>query len=395
MRPDKIRLPGGKMKKHFAILLFALLALGVWATPALAQGSVKGVCKDADGKPIADAIVVYANQDNGQKYTLKTNKKGEYFSLGITPGKYNVTLYRNAEDQAAGKVADNQNGFPVQMDENTLDLDMKKALADQAKGAGVTTEQLKQKEDERSKIVKENDTIKVLNEKLATAKAAAEANPPDYETAVAALTAATQIDPNRDLIWFKLGDYYRMSATKQTDTAEKQKRLESAIDAYQKAVDLRKATPPDPKDPTTAAKNLAAYYNNLADAYAKDRKIDDAVKSYELAAAADPSSAAAAYFNIGAVYTNAGRPDDANAAFDKCLAADPTRVEAYYQKGVNLLGKATLKGDKTIPAPGTVEALQKYLEVAPNGPNAQSAKDLLASLGATVETSFGNKKKTK
>ena len=112
-------------------------------------------------------------------------------------------------------------------------------------------------------------------------------------------------------------------------------------------------------------------------------------------AAADPTNAAGAYFNIGAVYTNAGRPDDANAAFDKCLAADPNRAEAYYQKGVNLLGKATLQGNKTIPAPGTVEALQKYLELAPTGPNAQSAKDLLTSLGSSVETSYGNKKKSK
>jgi tetratricopeptide (TPR) repeat protein len=117
------------------------------------------------------------------------------------------------------------------------------------------------------------------------------------------------------------------------------------------------------------------------------------VKSYEMAAQADPSSVAQSYFNIGAVYTNAGRPDDANAAFDKCIAADPTRAEAYYQKGVNLLGKATLKGDKTIPAPGTVEALQKYLELAPTGPNAQAAKDLLASLGQSIETSYGTKKK--
>jgi hypothetical protein len=61
---------------------------------------------------------------------------------------------------------------------------------------------------------------------------------------------------------------------------------------------------------------------------------------------------------------------------------------------VNLLGKATLQGDKTIPAPGTVEAFQKYLEIAPTGPNAQSAKDLLASLGSKVETSYGTKKKS-
>jgi tetratricopeptide (TPR) repeat protein len=396
MRPVSIDCLEANMKKNFAIFLFAVLALGLCVPSVFAQasGTVKGECKDSDGKPIADGIVVYTNQDNGQKYTLKTNKKGEYFSLGLTPGKYTVTFYKTADDQKAGKEADHVNNAQVQIDENApLDFDLKKEMEQQAKGAGLTPEQLKKQEEERAKVSKENGTIKQLNDKLAAAKAAADANPPDYDTAITALTEANQIDPSRDLIWFKLGDYYRLSAAKQTDPAEKQKRLDSAVESYQKAVDLKKAAPPD-KDAAQGAKNLAAYYNNLADAYAKDHKIDDAVKAYELSAQTDPTSAAGAYFNIGAVYTNAGRPDDANAAFDKCLAADPTRAEAWYQKGVNLLGKATLKGDKTIPAPGTVEALQKYLELAPNGPNAQSAKDLLTSLGSSVETSFGNKKKT-
>ena len=77
------------MKKYFAILLFAILALGLCVPPVLAQasGSVKGVCKDAQGNPVVDAVVVWVNMDNGQKYTLKTNKKGEYFSLGLSTGQ--------------------------------------------------------------------------------------------------------------------------------------------------------------------------------------------------------------------------------------------------------------------------------------------------------------------
>ncbi|HUO13655.1 MAG TPA: tetratricopeptide repeat protein [Verrucomicrobiae bacterium] len=383
------------MKKHYAILLLAVLTVGLCVVPVLAQssGTVKGVCRDADGKPIADAIVVYSNLDNGQKYTLKTNKKGEYFSLGITPGKYNVTLYRNANDQQAGKEADHVNNYQVQLDENNLDMDMKKEMEEQAKGAGMTAEQLKQKEDERSKIMKENNTIKSLNEKLVAAKAAAEANPPDYDTAIADLTAANQIDPNRDLIWFKLADYYRMSAVKQTDPAEKTKRLDSAIEDYNKAIDLKKAAPPDPKDPNASAKTLAAYYNNLAEAYAKENKTDDAVKTYALAAQADPSAAGQYYFNTGAVLTNAGKVDDAIAAFDKVIAADPNKADAYYWKGVNMIGKATLQGDKMVAPPGTAEAFQKYLELQPTGTYADPAKQMLTSIGASVETKFGTGKK--
>jgi tetratricopeptide (TPR) repeat protein len=378
------------MKKYFAILLFAALALGLWVPTVSAQsGSVKGVCKDSQGNVIADAIVLWANMENGQKYQLKTNKKGEYFSLGLSPGKYLVTLYKNADDMKANKELDHVKGFQVSLDENELPFDLKKNQEEAAKGQGLSPEQQKQMQEAQAKQAKETNTVKSLNEKLNAAKTAADAG--DYDTAIAALTEATQTDATRDLVWFKLGDYYRMSAPKQTDPAEKQKRLDSAVGAYQKAVDIKKSTTND-KDPN-AAKNLAAYYNNLADAYYKAKKIDDAVKTYEMAAQIDPSSVAQSYFNIGAVYTNSGKPDEANAAFDKCIAADPTRAEAYYQKGLNLLGKATLQGDKTVAPPGTAEAFQKYLEVAPTGPNADSAKALLASLGSTVETSFGTKKK--
>src|ERR1700681_4831594 len=378
------------MKKHLAILLFVILALGLCVPPVFAQasGTVKGACKDAQGNPVADAILVWTNMDNGQKYPLKTNKKGEYFSLGLSPGTYVVTLYKNADDMKAGKEMDHVKGFKVTLDENTLDFDVKKEMENAAKGQGVSPEQLKQMQEQQAKAAKETNTVKSLNEKLNAAKTAADAG--DFDTAIASLNETTQVDGTRDLLWFKLGDYYRLSATKQTDPAEKQKRLASAVEDYQKAIDLKKAAAND-KDPN-AAKNLAAYYNNLAEAYAKSNKVDDAVKTYELAGQADPASAAQYYFNTGAVLTNAGKIDDALKAFDKVIAADPNRADAYYWKGVNMIGKATLQGDKMVAPPGTAEAFQKYLDLQPTGTNADAAKQMLASIGASVETSFGKKK---
>jgi len=378
------------MKKHFAILLFVVLALGLCVPPVFGQasGTVKGVCKDAQGNPVADAIVTWTNSDNGQKYQLKTNKKGEYFSLGLSPGTYLVTLYKNADDLKANKEMDHVKGFKVQLDENTLDLDVKKEMESAAKGQGLSPEQLKQMQEQQAKQAKESMTVKTLNEKLNAAKAAADAG--DFDTAIASLNEATQVDATRDLLWFKLADYYRLSAPKQTDAAEKQKRYASAIEDYQKAIDLKKAAAND-KDPK-AGENLAAYYNNLAEAYAKNNKTEDAVKTYELAAQAYPANAGQYYFNTGAVLTNAGKIDDALAAFDKVIAADANRADAYYWKGVNMIGKATLQGDKMIAPPGTAEAFQKYLELQPTGPYADAAKQMLTSIGASVETSFGKKK---
>ena len=382
------------MKKHLAIFAFAVLTLALCAPAMFAQasGSVKGVTKDPQGNPIANGVVVYENLDNGQKYTLKTNGKGEYFSLGLSPGKYKVTLYKNADDQKAGKETFHMNGFQVQLGENNLDMDLKKEQENQAKGQGLTPEQQKQMQEAQAKQQKENTTVKALNEKLNSAKAAADAG--DYDTAIAQLTEANQVDPSRDLVWFKLGDYERLSAAKQTDPAEKQKRFGSAVEAYQKAIDLKKGTTND-KDPNAAA-NLAAYYNNLAEAYAKSNKPDDALKTYDQAAQIDPTHAAQYYFNEGAVLTNAGKVDQALQAFDKVIAADPNRADAYYWKGVNMIGKATLSKDGKMDAPpGTAEAFQKYLELQPTGSYAEPAKQMLTSIGGSVETSFGNKKKPK
>lgn len=381
------------MKKRFAIFAFLVLLAGLCVPPAYAQasGTVKGVAKDQQGNPIADAVVVWANQDNGQKYTLKTNKKGEYFSLGIAPGTYIITLYKNAEDVKANKELFHFNKFQVTLDENVLDFDLKKQAEDTAKGQGLTPEQIKQMQEQKAKAEKEKATVGQLNEKLSAANAAIQAG--DYDTAIASLNEANQTDATRDLIWFKLGDAYRLSVAKQTDPAEKQKRLDSAVEAYQKAIQIKQGAD-NSKDPN-ANKTLAAYYNNLAEAYAKSNKVDDAVKTYALAAQTDPTNATQYYFNTGAVCTNAGKVDDAIAAFDKVIAADPNKADAYYWKGVNMIGKATLQGDKMVAPPGTAEAFQKYLELQPSGANADAAKQMLASIGASIETSYGKKKTAK
>jgi tetratricopeptide (TPR) repeat protein len=374
-----------QMKRRFAWTVLIALVLGLCVPTVFAQatGSVKGVCRDPEGKPITEGTVEWLSMDTGRKYTLKLNKKGEYFSLGIAPGKYKVTLFG-----PDGKEMYHMTGLPVGLDELVQDIDLKKEAAAQAQGQGLTPEQLKAQQEAQAKAQKENMTVKTLNEKLLAAKTASDAG--DFDTAISTLKEATDVDATRDLLFFKLGDAYRMSATKQTDPAEKSKRYAAAAEAYQKAIDLKIAHP-DPKE-TDANTKLAAYYNNLAEADAKSNKIDDAITNYNKAAQLDPARAGQYNFNIGAVLTNAGKVDDAITAFDKVIAVDPTKADAYYWKGVNMIGKATLKGDKMVAPEGTAEAFNKYLELAPTGSYAQPAKDMLASIGASVETGFNKKK---
>jgi len=366
------------MKRQFIVTVLIALIVGLCLPPVFAQatGTVKGVCKDQQGKPITGATVEYLSLDTGRKYTLKTNNKGEFFSLGVSPGKYKVTLSKD------GQEIFHFNGVNVGLDEeaNRLDFDLAKEQAQAAKGTGMTQEQLKAQQEQAAKVQKENLNIKALNEKLALARQDMSAG--SYDQAVQVMTEATQVDPNRDLIWFVLGDAYSGNGKKMeaTDRAAAKEQYQQAINAYQKAI---------------AIKPTADYYNNLGQAQTKAGLVDDAIKSYNQAATLDPTRAAMFYFNLGAVLTNTGKVDEAIDAFKKSIAADPNRADSYYWLGVNMIGKATLKGDKMVAPEGTAEAFNKYLELQPTGQFAQPAKDMLASIGANVQTSYGKKKASK
>ncbi len=375
------------MRKYFILPVLLVLAVGLMAPLAFSQttGSVKGVCKDADGKPITDATVEWVGTETGHTYTLKTNNKGQYFSLGIVPGKYNLKLIKD------GKQIWSINGIPVGLDEVDQDIDLKKEQVKAAESQGKTPEQIKAEEEQRAKATKEQTTVTSLNAKLREASADSSAG--NFDQAIATLNEANAIDNTRDPVWAELADAYRLSAPKQADLDQKKQRYEMAATDYQKAIDLRKASEQAQKDPNNT-KIVASYYNNMGEAYSKENKIDEAIAAYNQAALAYPPNAATYYFNEGAVLTNAGKVDDAIVAFDKVIAADPNKATAYYWKGINLIGKATVgKDNKMVAPPGTAEAFQKYIELDPTGPMAQTAKDMLASIGATVETGFGTKKK--
>ena len=100
------------MKQRFAWTLLLALVVGLCAPTIFAQstGSVKGVARDAEGKPVPAGTVEWQSMETGRKYTLKLNKKGEYFSLGISPGKYKVTLVRSRGKTAV--LHDGHHGWP-------------------------------------------------------------------------------------------------------------------------------------------------------------------------------------------------------------------------------------------------------------------------------------------
>ena len=436
------------MKRNlFYMAVIACLSV-VFSLPAFSQtATVQGTCKDAQGNPITGAQVTWHNTDTGRTYNIKTDKKGKYFSLGIDVGTYTVSLNKD------GKELDKVNGYKVQTGEANLDFDLKAAQQQQieqtAKEKGLTPDQVKQQQEQNAKIEEKNKNIGAVNEKLKAATAAEQGNPPNYDSAIATLTEATQMAPDEDLVWFRLGGAYLDSAKIQTDAAEKTKRYTEAYNDLHKALDIYKsknepaaATNPSGAAPGSAnpgsanpggaapaqgapangqaqgqgqtaqpAKNavqqvaekqrLAAYYDNFANAAAHVGKSSEAVDAYNQAAQLDPAHAGQYYFNLGAILTNSNTSNDVNIrkqaidAFDKAIAADPNHADAYFWKAQNLIGMATADASGKIAAPdGTTEAYQKYLELQPTGPHAEEAKQMLAALNASIQTSYGKKNAT-
>lgn len=354
--------------KKLSMIVLAILAVA-WLAPAAwgQMATVKGSAKDENGQPITGAVVRMVSKETGRKYELKTDKKGEFFSLGVSSGTYTVSLLKD------GNQILQFSNVPVRLgEENTIVFDLAKEKA--RAQSSMSEEQKKQIEATQ----KENVKIKGLNEKLAQANDLEQAG--NYDQAVQVLNEATQMDPTRDLLWFKLGDAQRLAAGKNPDKAAATQQYQAAVESYKKAISLVPPTKPDA---------LGAYYNNLGEAYAKMNDTAEATKAYDQAAQSDPVHAGQYYFNEGAVLTNSGKADEANVAFDKAIQADPARAEAYYWKGVNLMAKAKLVGDKTEAPPGTAEAFNKYLELQPTGQFAEPAKQMLATIGAKIETSFG------
>src|SRR5215475_4719562 len=217
------------------VVVLALLS-AIYSAPLGAQtATVRGVCKDAQGAPIADMQVVWLNQDNGRKYQLKTNKKGEFFSLGLDPGNYTVTLNKG------GQVLDSQKGVHLGIEEKEYPCDLKQmqqqTMQQTAKQQGISPEQLKQQQEQVAKAQQYNATVTNVNQKLREATDLTKAQPPDYDKAIATLNEAQQMAPNEDVVWYRLGTAYLDSARTQTVAVEKTKRNTEAYIPLQKVID--------------------------------------------------------------------------------------------------------------------------------------------------------------
>ena len=361
-------------------LVLTAAGLLLFAFSALAQtGSMEGDIKGPDGKPMLGTMVKIDRTDIKAHYQVKTDKKGHYFHAGLPIGKYNVAVEVNGKDVPIAQNVPLRGGDPTNVSGDLTksggDADAAAAqLAANDATRGLTPAQKAEQEKvnkEREEALKKN---KELNDAFNGGIAAAQNK--QWDQAVAAFTKASDMDPKQHVVWAQLAEAeVNFAGTK--SGAEADAAMQKGLDAYAKAIELKS--------------DDAGYHNNYALSLAKAKKYPEAQGELTKAATLDPPNAGRYYYNLGALLVNSNQNEPAGEAFKKAIESDPNYADAQYQYGVYLLSKASIDAaGKVTPVAGTADAFQKYLQLKPDGPFAESAKSMLATFGQTIDTSYKN-----
>jgi tetratricopeptide (TPR) repeat protein len=319
-----VRRLNGRLRWLVACAAVLTLAL---VSPALAQstGMVRGVVKDATGKPVDGAKINIDAEANNRHFETKSDKKGEFIQIGLAPGAYKVTAEKDKVVSAPTPVSVRiAAGAPI-----TLVL---------GAGGGMSPE-----------AAAKTAALKKTFEEGVTASRAG-----NHDAAIASFQAAAELNPNCFDCYYNIA--FSESQKKDYDKAEA---------AYKKAIELKA--------------DYAEAYSGLANVYNATRKFDQAAaasaKAMELSSSGTGAAGggnADAMFNQGVILWNAGKVAEAKKQFEGAIAANPNHAESHYQLGMALVNEGDLAG--------AAKEFETYVTLAPTGPNAATAKGILATL---------------
>lgn len=144
-------------------------------------------------------------------------------------------------------------------------------------------------------------------------------------------------------------------------------RFEEAIKEFQAVADKITAENPEVRGNT----ELARIYASIGDTYMRQEKLKQAEEYFKKSIEIDPSDHALAY-NVAEILFVAGKTDDAIKYYQLAIRIKPEWPKSYAQLGYAYLNKGDTKS--------AVENLKKFVELAPDSPEAPGVKEVIKSL---------------
>ncbi|MEO2198832.1 MAG: tetratricopeptide repeat protein [bacterium] len=306
----------------------ALMALSALSAHAQDSGTVRGIVTTAAGEPVPEvAVTVVELGLTTPRHDATTDEYGRFERTGLPPGHYRVSASTDDLGSQIFRVLVQAGGAA----DVHFVLEAGRAAAPW----------LRAPRDDRAAAA-------------AAFESGVQANRSgDIEQAIAYFESALQVMPSCVDCHFNIGVAH-----------SRQGRFADAVAAFRSALDIRD--------------DYAAAYYGLADVFYKQNLPDDAaaarveanritVRSLEATRARAQDALAR-----GEAFLNSGNVDDAMRQFDAALAADGTLVDAHYW-----IGRARdVAGDGA----AATRSLTRYLGAAPNGEFVEDARRRLETL---------------
>jgi tetratricopeptide (TPR) repeat protein len=341
--------------RQFAARMICLALVLLLGLPAMAQNRIiKGKVTNDKDQPVQGAEIKIQGTDVKREYSVKTDKKGDYFYMGIPFGQYRIIV------RATGYQPDFVQGVqPSISEEKEVNFKLNPG-PDRKLPFEMSSQELEKAKQEQEKASKQKQSSAEV--KAFFDGGLALAGQGKYEEAVAEFKKALEKDADQPYIQANMAD-----------ALTKAGKNEEALAAYQKAITLK------PDD--------AAMYTNMGVLLGKMGKTAESQEAFKKAASMNPGAAGQNFYNLGATLVNNGKTAEAAEAFKQAIAADPNFAEAYYQLGICLSGTHD-------SIPEAVKALQKYIDIGQKPEQVEVAKQLISALGVpSTEKGFKSEKK--
>jgi tetratricopeptide (TPR) repeat protein len=364
------------IRRLLAAVALALCAPASWSQASLTRAD--GRITDA-GKSLSGVQVILSNQDTLQAYRATTDKYGTFSIPEVARGTYIVSILNAAGDKQFRKTLQLTSApdAPIR-----LDIDISGAPA----GAPAAPPASPPPAAPPALEYVKNPELDALIRRYDSALRAG-----DQQAEISALKAIVAADPTR---W----DFFEPLGVAQMTSGD----YEHAAESYEKGIQaVQRFLSSNPangsvilkSDRDRAQAGMVQMLINQGNAYLKLKKNSEAIAASVKAAELAPDPATA-YFNLCVMYYNTQTLDGAVDACNKAIAANPNRADTYFIEGALLFSSTKRNKDGSrIVAPGTVEALRKYLQLAPAGAHATEVRQMLEYLGVMAGPSGGNVKK--
>ena len=364
-------------------MALALCAPAGWsqATRTRADGRITD-----SGKSLPGVQVILSHQDTFQVYRTTTDKYGTFSIPEVARGTYIVSILNAAGDKLFRKTLELTSApdAPIR-----LDIDISGGPPSPPASPPPSLSPSLSPSPAAAPAPQDEKNAEQVDSLIRRYNSALRAG--DDQAVIAALKAIVAADPTR---W----DYFdALGETQMTigDYGHAAESYEKGIEAVQRFLSSNPANGSVilKSDRDLAQAGMVHMLINQGNSYLKLKKNNEAIEASTKAAELAPDPATG-YFNLCVMHYNTQTLDGAVDACNKAIAANPNRADAYFIEGALLFSATKTNKDGSLSvAPGTVESLKKYLEVAPVGAHATEVKQMLEYLGAWAESSRNSGKK--